>query len=303
MRRLLETFLASALLVFTASAVLAQSHYPHLSMGNPSGATEDEGDSNNYLMAKPYFALSYNNAKGTPNWVSWHLCQEDLGSAKRMPFYPDETLPRGFNRVVPQDYTNAGFDRGHMCPHSDRDRTEAMSHATFMMTNIIPQTAAVNQRAWRQLEMYCRMLVEHEDKELYIVCGPAGHGGRGKNGFKTSLTRGKVTVPGECWKVILVLDDADGDDATRVDSNTRLIAVTMPNDGTVGEDWTEYRTSVKDVEELTGFKFFNRVPESVTDPLKDVIDNEEIELGPAIDRYVRRSRGTRTAEVPDDSRR
>ena len=61
--------------------------------------------------------------------------------------------------------------------------------------------------------MYCRALVEHEHKELYIICGPAGQGGRGKNGFKTTLPHGRVVVPGECWKVILVLDEAEGDDA------------------------------------------------------------------------------------------
>ena len=126
------------------------------------------------------------------------------------------------------------------------------------------------------------MLVEHEDKELYIVCGPAGHGGRGKNGFKTALPKGRVMVPGECWKVILVLDHLDGDDAARIDQTTRLIAVVMPNDGTVGEDWTEYRTSVRDVEELTGYKFFDRIDERILGPLKDVVDNEEVDLAPAI---------------------
>jgi endonuclease G, mitochondrial len=282
MRCLFHVFLASVLFVCATSAAQAQSPYAHLMLGNPSGATEDIAHADNYLMAKPYFALSYNNSKGAPNWVSWHLTHEELGTARRLPFYPDPGLPAGFNRVVPQDYTNAGFDRGHMCPHSDRDRTEAMSHATFVMTNIIPQTAAVNQRAWRQLEMYCRMLVEHEGKELYIVCGPAGHGGRGKNGFKTSLARGRVTVPGECWKVILVLDEADGDDAVRIDQDTRMIAVVMPNDGTVGEDWTEYRTSVRDVEELTGYKFFDRIDEQILGPLKDVVDNEEVELAPSV---------------------
>ena len=138
MYRLRHVALASLLLFLAVSNALAQSQYAHLAMGNPSNASEDPNNADNYLMAKPYFALSYNNAKGTPNWVSWHLTHEDLGSAKRLPFYPDQELPRGFNQVVPQDYTNAGFDRGHMCPHSDRDRTEAMSHATFVMTNIIP---------------------------------------------------------------------------------------------------------------------------------------------------------------------
>src|ERR1700730_5922355 len=100
MRRLLHVFIASVLLVCAASAALAQGRYEHLAPGNPSNATEHDAD--NYLMAKPFFALSYNNSKGTPNWVSWHLTDADLGSAKRMPFYPDQELPRGFNQVVPQ---------------------------------------------------------------------------------------------------------------------------------------------------------------------------------------------------------
>ena len=45
----------------------------HLVMGNPSGATTDVNNSANYLMQKLQYALSYNNARGTPNWVSWHL--------------------------------------------------------------------------------------------------------------------------------------------------------------------------------------------------------------------------------------
>ena len=121
-----------------------------------------------------------------------------------------------------------------MCPHSDRDRTEAMSHATFVMTNIIPQAPAVNQKTWRQLEMYCRTLVERHHKELYIICGPAGEGGRGRDGVKNTLSRGKVTVPAQCWKVILVLDESGGDDAARIDANARMIAVVMPNDERVG---------------------------------------------------------------------
>lgn len=171
-----------------------------------------------------------------------------------------------------------------MCPHSDRNRTEAMSHATFVMTNIIPQTAAVNQRAWRQLEMYCRRLVEHENKELYIVCGPAGEGGHGKDGLRSTLSHGKITVPAQCWKVILVLDEADRDAAAKVNRSTRLIAVVMPNNEQVGEDWTPYRTSVRQVEELTGYRFFDRVNESFIGPLKETVDNYEVALGPPVRR-------------------
>lgn len=36
----------------------------HLALGNPSDATDDPANANNYLMRKTYFALSYNNSKG-----------------------------------------------------------------------------------------------------------------------------------------------------------------------------------------------------------------------------------------------
>ena len=81
MNRLLHVFVASVLIVSAASAALGQGRYEHLALGNPSNATENDAD--NYLMAKPFFALSYNNSKGTPNWVSWHLTYTDLGSATR----------------------------------------------------------------------------------------------------------------------------------------------------------------------------------------------------------------------------
>ena len=45
----------------------------HLTLGNPSGATPDEAQPTNYLLAKPQYALSYNRDQGKPNWVSWHL--------------------------------------------------------------------------------------------------------------------------------------------------------------------------------------------------------------------------------------
>src|SRR5262249_23173282 len=98
----------------------------HLALGNPSGARQDINHPDNYLMRKPSFALPYNNSKGRPNWVSWRLQQGDLGSAGRTQFYPDPELPRSFKQITPHDYTGSGFDRGHMCPRSDRTATNEM---------------------------------------------------------------------------------------------------------------------------------------------------------------------------------
>src|SRR5439155_5883217 len=134
---------------------------PNLLLGNPSDATDGPSNKNNYLMIKPYFALSYNDSLGTPNWVSWRVTSDDLGNARRQPaFDPDNTLPPGFKRITHKDYSGSGFDRGHLCPHGDRAANEEMSFATFVMTNIIPQAPNVNEKAWMHLEAYCRDLAQ-----------------------------------------------------------------------------------------------------------------------------------------------
>src|SRR5262249_48817452 len=108
---------------------------PNLRWGNPSRAREDRADRDNYLMNRKYFVLSYNDTKGTPNWVSWRVAKEDLGNVPRnnQPFRPDPDLPPGFKKVLPSDYTGTGFDRGHMCPFGDRNGSEEAASATFVM--------------------------------------------------------------------------------------------------------------------------------------------------------------------------
>ena len=55
----------------------------HLTFGNPSNATDDTAQKQNYLMIKNGYALSFNGVTGNPNWVSWHLDDSWRGSASR----------------------------------------------------------------------------------------------------------------------------------------------------------------------------------------------------------------------------
>jgi endonuclease G len=230
-------------------------------------------------MRKPYFALSYNDAKGTPNWVSWCLKPGDFRSAQRTDaFHPDGSLPRGFRKVRPAEYNGTGFDRGHLCPNGDRMGDPAAAEATFVMTNMIPQSPNCNQKAWADLEEYCRDLVGRKKQTLYIVAGPQGVGGTGLKGQAETIGGGRVTVPAKCWKVVLALDNGTGtaDDVGKVGPGSRVIAVVMPNDQTVTHGWAKYRTSAREVEKLTGYRFFDRVPAAVIDPLKEKVDDQHI---------------------------
>jgi endonuclease G, mitochondrial len=229
----------------------------NLLMGNPSQATTSPGNAENYLITRPQYALSYSKNKGIPNWVAWELNASWLGDAHRVgKFAPDEDLPAGWERIRPSDYTGSGFDRGHMTNSEDRSRSPEDNIPTFLMTNIIPQSPDNNQGVWVQLENYCRELARS-----------------GKNGLKATVGQGKVLVPAVTWKVILVLDRPNSGVAG-VDRNTRTIAVIVPNkQGIKYDPWQQYRTSVKEVEQLTGYKFFTSVPEDIRSTINAKIDN------------------------------
>jgi DNA/RNA endonuclease G (NUC1) len=266
-----DTLSADYTWTFATSTGAAPPYTPdvHLTMGNPSGATADVGNPNNYLMQKPEFALSYSRDRGTPNWVSWHLSDEWTGSLTRVDsFRPDPAVPSEWYRVLATDYSGSGFDRGHMTPNADRDKETSIpiNQATFLMSNMVPQAPDNNQGPWAAFEGYLRTLLPAN--EIYIVSGPAGVGGTGSNGFATTIAGGHATVPASTWKVALVLPKGDGD-LSRVTAATRTIAVVMPNtQGIRNNDWSQYLTTVDAVESLTGYDFFSNVPDAVENSIE-----------------------------------
>jgi endonuclease G len=246
--------------------------------GMPGEAKADaEKSKEAYLIDRPQYVISYNDKRKTANWVAWHLVAKDIGRTARGQFQEDPDLPKELTRVQFGTYTGSGFDRGHMCPARDRSENEKDNDAVFLMTNVIPQSRACNQKGWERLESYCRDLAEN-GKELYIVCGPHGMGGLDDDG-KKKLTIGRaapfVTVPASVWKVILVLDKG-----TNPNAKSRTIAVWMPNDNTVVDDWTKYRVSVAEVEKKTGLTFFPLVHADVAKELKEKVDDVKVVVQP-----------------------
>jgi len=226
-----------------------------LILGNPSGATPDIANENNYLMPKPQYTISYNRSKATPNWVAWRLDTSWIGSTQRQDDYrPDPALPAGWYQVQDFDYSGSGYDRGHMCPSGDRTNSVANNSATFLMTNFVPQLSANNQGPWEDLESYCRILAS-QGNELYIFDGPVGNQG--------TISSGRIVVPQYTWKVVLVLPNG-ANDLQRIGKSTRAFGIIVPNFPPVDMQapWRNFRVTVNQVENLTGYDFFNQIPKN-----------------------------------------
>lgn len=243
----------------------------HIAMGNPSGATADIANANNYLMVKVQYKLSYNRSRATANWVSWYLGPQWVGTAARQDdFRTDVTLPTGWYRVGSTSYSGSGFDRGHNCPSADRTSTVADNSATFLMTNMIPQAPVNNQQTWANLEDYGRTLVG-QGNEVYIIMGCYGTGGSGSNGFASTINNGNVTVPSNVWKVLVILPLGTGD-VNRVGTTTRIIAVNTPNINTTST-WGTYRCSIDAIEAATGYDLLSSIPVSIQSTIEAKVDS------------------------------
>ena len=126
---------------------------------------------------------------------------------------------------------------------------------------MVPQAPDNNQGPWANLEGYLRTLTDG-GSEVFIVSGPLGMGGVGSNGNSTvnSIANGHITVPAYTWKVVMGLP-AGVVDPSQVTAATRTFAINMPNvQGIRNNDWNSYKTSVRNVEDLTGYNFFSNVP-------------------------------------------
>jgi endonuclease G len=142
-----------------------------------------------------------------------------------------------------------------MCPSADREDSPEQNRATFLMTNIMPQLHELNAGPWEQLEERERELAKRSGTELFIIAGGVfanppptiGHG---------------VAVPKADYKIIVVLHQ--GESAADVKSGTEVIAAMMPNEQGVGmRPWTDFVTSVDDIERVSGYDFLSKVPEEV----------------------------------------
>ncbi len=235
----------------------------NMALGNPSNAVTSTSYTTNYLLVKDEYTLSYNSDKSCPNWVSWHLSSAWLGDASRFSgnFYSDVLLPSSWYAVVHSDYTNTGFDRGHMCPSADRTGDYYENKATFTTSNIVPQAPYNNQRAWKYLEDDCREWAD-EGYEMYIIAGTYGTGGTGSNGYANTIDGGNINVPAAVWKIIVILPNGSND-ISRINTSTNVIAVYMPNQDLGTTPWTSYITTVDYIESKTGYDFLSNVSTSI----------------------------------------
>jgi endonuclease G len=241
----------------------------HLSLGTPEDATPED----DLLLLREHMAIGYSPYLNAANWVSWRTTPADFGAVPRYggDFLIDRALPAGLYRPAHADYTGSGFDRGHMVRSEERTATEAANKATFVMSNILPQTEDLNRGPWYDLEQLVEATVTRPGapKDAYVVAGAiwpaacATHRARVKGDGCADLGRSpdvrkRIAVPEATFKIVVFVDAGQ---PVRARRGREVVAVIIPNTaGIRNKPWSEYQTTVAEIERRTGYSLLTALP-------------------------------------------
>lgn len=163
-------------------------------------------------------------------------------------------------------YGARGYDRGHMLPQASRYNNYEPNRMTYYGTNMMPQNSTLNKNIWASLEGKVRGWGGLQTYDtLYVVTGAA---------FKSTKTidnaNGPIAVPSHCWKVLLRQRGNQNRQISQFKADElKAIGFVFTNDDAGAATSIESAVrSVKEIEELTGFKFFRNLDPAVADAVK-----------------------------------
>ncbi len=195
------------------------------------------------------YTINYDTLYRQAAWVAYVLTRGDVTAHKasrRDRFVPDPQVEAlGYDAVRTSEYRGCGYDRGHLCPSADRTRSQSENDCTFVMSNISPQSPALNRGVWKSLEEEVRRWAVRYD----TVCVVAG--GILRPGLDT--LDGGIGIPEYFYKTVLLRDG----------NGLRAAAFIMPNGKNLSGDWRDYAVSVDSLEVFSSYDFFAALPDEV----------------------------------------
>ena len=226
------------------------------------------------------YSVCYDVDRHISHWVAYPIFKKVyetpvLSRVNDFNYDPNDQLP-----VIPtrdQQYIGTGgngrgygawgYDRGHMLPQASRYNNYEPNRMTYYGTNMMPQNSTLNQNIWASLEGKVHGWGGLQTYDtLYVVTGAA---------FKSTKTidnaNGPIAVPSHCWKVLLRQRGNQNRQISQFKEADELKAIgfVFTNDAAGAATSIESAVrSVKEIEELTGFKFFRNLDPAVADAVK-----------------------------------
>jgi len=112
----------------------------------------------NQIIDNEFITICYDYKLKAAKAVAYTLDGDLMNASnikERPRFYKEPSLEKKY-QILHTDYTNSGYDRGHLAPDASFDWSQESLDAVYTLANIIPQAPQINRNSWADLEKYTR---------------------------------------------------------------------------------------------------------------------------------------------------
>jgi endonuclease G, mitochondrial len=185
------------------------------------------------------FSVGYSELRRNPLWVCYHAAPVKKRLSYRRPrdFKVDT---RTWVRVQAGDYSHSRYQRGHLAPSWLMEQLHGRNAQlqTFLMSNITPQSPALNQKLWQRLEEIEADRFAQWFEGVWIIAGPI---------FDDDIQklRSGVEIPDAFYRILL--DEGQ--------QRPQVLAFIVPQTVRGDEPLDQFLTTVDEIEARTGLDF------------------------------------------------
>jgi endonuclease G, mitochondrial len=218
---------------------------------------QKENDSVSILINHGY-CLGFSKKYNEPIWAAYQVSRaKKFVDYERFPFFVDDRRLEKEHQIGSETFGN-NFDRGHMVPNAaiNKQFGKLSQMETFIMSNICPQKANLNQGVWQKLE--AAILNTYPNKmgdtaHVWVLVGPVFHQNEDSIKFITRPNGVKVAIP-ESFFCILARPVRFPQDSP---SSAQYLAFIFPQNLPKSQTISKFfLVSINKIEELTGINFF-----------------------------------------------
>lgn len=232
--------LANVIGLSSGTPVLASEYrIAHCLMGCPEGT-----DNENHLILRPIYALSYNPSTKAADWAAYKISASTIGIASGLSrqTVADEFEIETLNSSDFEGAEESGLLLSRLVPLVNFANTPYWNDVNYL-SNVVARSNSLNQGAWYGLEWSIRNLA-NRGSEVFMLAGPV----YGDAETAAQLPTDKQhRVPDAFYKIVMT---PEGD----------WSAFVFGQEEPVHRHHCELRTSVEEIENLTGLDFFPQSP-------------------------------------------
>ena len=205
------------------------------------------------VLDRGEFKIGWSPKLRHPVWCAYHVVRDArYPSGKRPNFNRDRAVS---SAPFPSAYARSGYDRGHMVPNYAivTRYGEEEQRKTFLMSNIAPQTPALNRGVWRNLEHRIADLWTAKYGEIWVIVGCISPRGN----FET-VSGTDIDVPEKFYQLVVAQEGL----------NIRAFAVLLEQTAPWNTYAARHLVTIDELEKLSGLDFLPDLPSFIQTPLE-----------------------------------